>query len=142
MRKEQARVRVPPDGVLDAEAVAMAYAKASRALRQTIMLQDRLMHNIDAWAEDMLDDEDVNGDVLTRPLCEHIGLDPDWRGASPPSPGRARSWTAARPAPRSWRPWNHRGLSRMREKCRGATEGASRRRRPRTNRPSCSPAPA
>jgi hypothetical protein len=116
----------------DVEAIARAYAKASRALRQTIMLQDRLMRDVRDWAEDaldrdrperearrkdraqrivgriadldeevsdarfikeaqeyaedLLDDEDLYGDLLERPLsdlvdqlCGNLGLKPNWR---------------------------------------------------------------
>jgi hypothetical protein len=120
--------RIEDDPSVDVEAVARAYAKASRALRQTIMLQDRLMRDINDWgedldrpeceaavktraqrivgriadldeeksdaryikevqeyAEDLLDDEDLYGDVLERPLsdlvdqlCGNLGLEPNW----------------------------------------------------------------
>ena len=134
------QVKTVADGGEDATAIAMAYARAARAVRLTLLLQSNLIKQLQDWdrqtaylasraiakaeglqedladqrktqtvriveriaerehddaeqverlvgeAAERLDQEDIYGDVLSRPvselvamICEDLGLDPDWR---------------------------------------------------------------
>lgn len=130
--------QVTAEGPVDVEGAARAYARAARAVRQTVMLQSRIIEAIQAGAEaifrarqaaedeaaraapgyvrkariervverlamaehgededevdrlvceagERLDDEDLYGDLMDRPMselveriCKDLGLDADW----------------------------------------------------------------